>query len=119
MNKEVLTAAGVDYEDALARFLNNAALYERFLLKFPEDPSFPGLVEALAQGDTDAAFRCGHTLKGVVANLSLQSLFTAVTPLVEALRREDLDAARQQLPAVEASYTTLCAAIRQEAAAGV
>lgn len=112
MNRDLLLAAGIDYEDGLYRFMNNPQLYEKFIRHFLEDPTFGELRESLARADTELAFRAAHTLKGVAGNLSLRSLLTAVDPVVEALRSGDLSRARELLPPVEAAYDQLCAAIR-------
>ena len=72
--RAALVRAGVDVDGALERFMNNEGLLERFLKKFPADPNYGALKEALARGDADAAFRAAHTLKGVAANLSMATL---------------------------------------------
>ena len=40
MNKEVLLQNGIDYLEGVARFAGQAEIYEKFLKKFPEDPTF-------------------------------------------------------------------------------
>ena len=112
MDRELLRETGIDYEDGLARFMNNTQLYEKFLLRFLDDTTFPDLLAALDQGDADLAFRAAHTLKGVAGNLSLRGLLAAVEPLVEALRRQSLEEARTLLPQAEAAYGQTCAVIR-------
>ena len=41
--KDILKAAGVDYDGALSRFMGNEALLMRFLNKFLDDPNFLNL----------------------------------------------------------------------------
>lgn len=76
----------IDYRQGLSRFSGAETLYRKYLIKFPEDPTFAQLQSAMAAGDYGEAFRCAHTLKGITGNLSLTSLSDAVGDLVEQLR---------------------------------
>ena len=68
--------------------LSGAGMIRRFLLRFPQDPTFSSLCQAMREGDRAAAFRCAHTLKGVCANLGLDRLLDSSGRLTEALRAE-------------------------------
>lgn len=68
--------------------LPGAGMIRRFLLRFPQDPTFSSLCQAMREGDRAAAFRCAHTLKGVCANLGLDRLLDSSGRLTEALRAE-------------------------------
>ena len=46
--RERLCKAGIDVDGALARFMNNEALLLKFLFRFPADPNFAALEQALA-----------------------------------------------------------------------
>lgn len=109
--KQQLLAAGINVDSAMARFMNNAALLEKFLRRFPDDPNYAQLCQALEQGDVDAAFTAAHTLKGVAGNLSLDNLFAATSVVVESLRNQDLTAARQQMLQLQAAYTRVLDAL--------
>lgn len=74
-----------DYADAKNRLMNDK-LIERFILKFPDDPSMDALKEMVAAGDNAASFRAVHTLKGVAANLAFTKLFHDASELTEQLR---------------------------------
>jgi len=105
MDRNACMQAGIRYDEGLARFMGNAALYQTFLKKFPADPGFSALGDALRAGDAEAAFQAAHSLKGVSGNLSLNDLYENTIPLVEALRgRADLAKARALYPAVEEAY---------------
>ena len=54
--KECYEAIGADYEEVLRRLANEERV-ARFLLKFPGDESFAGLVKAVEESDYEAAFR--------------------------------------------------------------
>lgn len=112
MDRELLQKGGIDYEDGLARFMNNPQLYEKFIRHFLDDPTFHDLRDNLSGGDGELAFRAAHTLKGVAGNLSLRDLLAAVEPLVEALRAHSLAEARRLFPQVEEMYLLTCETIR-------
>lgn len=102
--KSALKESGVNLETALERFLGNEALLERFLRKFLEDKSFGEIITAMELNHSEDAFKAAHTLKGVAGNLSIDSVYHAVIPIVEALRNNDLNTARELLPELEKSY---------------
>lgn len=81
-----LRQAGMDPEEALERFMGSAALYERFLKRFPADESFQQIGPALEAGDWDAAVTAAHTLKGVAGNLGMTDLYRCCSQLVDHLR---------------------------------
>ncbi len=83
---ETLYEMGADVPGALNRFIDNAELYKKFLRKFPEDGSFPGLMANLSEDKVKDAFYFAHTLKGVAANLGFVNLTDVLHPVVEDLR---------------------------------
>ena len=85
--KEILTAAGIQADEALERLMGSEALLERFLKKFLQDKSYEELVSAIEGQELERAFRAAHTLKGVCGNLSLNRLGDLVKEQVELLRR--------------------------------
>lgn len=74
-----------DYSEAKNRLMNDR-LIDRFILKFPDDPSMGALRDMVEAGDNVAAFRAVHTLKGVAANLAFTQLFHDASNLTEQLR---------------------------------
>lgn len=111
MNRYKLTKAGVDVNKGLKRLDNNKEFYEELLVKFCEDTHFEKMVSAMNAGDAQEAFQCAHAVKGAAGNLSMTCLYTELVPLVDALRKNDLQQARQLLPAVEEAYTAAVSAI--------
>ena len=69
--------------------LPDTSLVEKFVRKFPEDPSYAQLKQALADDCLADAFRAVHTLKGVAANLSFEPLRRSASALTELLRHAD------------------------------
>lgn len=88
---EKLTGGGMNVNDALERFLGNEDLYIKFVKKFLDDPNYNDLICSLEKGDYDYAFKCAHTLKGVAANLGFEGILEPLVPLVENLRKNDID----------------------------
>lgn len=94
---EELKELNVNTEEALVRFMNNASLYERMLLKLPKNIEDLDVLSYIDSGDYNAAVTNAHTIKGVVGNLSLTPLYTAYTEIVNLLRAEKPQEARQIL----------------------
>lgn len=74
-----------DFQDACER-LFNPGMVDRFVRKFPSDPSMQQLRDAVKEGDIEAQFRAVHTLKSVAGVLSFTPLFKAAWALTEQLR---------------------------------
>lgn len=108
-----LKAAGVDTEGTLNRFCGNTALYEKFLLRFPEDENFGRIGPAFAAGDLEGALRAAHTLKGVSGNLGMVRLYEACTETVRLIRRGEAQAAAASYDVLAAAYMEVCAALSQ------
>ena len=104
---------GGDYARTEKR-LPSVGMIRRFLLRFPQDPTFASLCQAMREGDREAAFRCAHTLKGVCANLGLDRLLDSSGRLTEALRTaEDMpESAAELLEAVRRDYALTVGAIQ-------
>ena len=90
---ETYDKMGGDYKDVIGRFYS-ADLIQRFLKKFPDDPSYHNLCEAFAQNDVKAAFCAAHTLKGICQNLAIANLAQPLCTMTELLRAEQLEEAR-------------------------
>lgn len=101
MNRnDALRAYGVNLNEVMERFINDEALYYNCLNTFIDDPSFDGLHDVLLAKDYETAFYHAHTLKGVAGNLGLSPLLTAVSGIVEPLRKHDYSNLEQQYDAV-------------------
>ena len=59
-----LTAAGIQVEEALGRFMNNEMLFNRFLEKFADDANFIGSPEDYGRGRRQRRFRGRSHFKG-------------------------------------------------------
>lgn len=110
--KAKLRMAGVNLPSGVKRFLNNEALYEEFLLKFPSDVNIQILRQAFAAEEKTAAFHAAHTLLGVAANLSMEELYAALRPATEALRAGKINVAKSYMPSVEKAYISILDALK-------
>lgn len=89
-----------DYAQVIQR-LPSPALVERFIGKFLDDGSFSELTSAMAAGQTEAAFRAAHTLKGVSANLGFEQLRQSSSALTDFLRGKAEPVPAEALPLLE------------------
>ena len=85
--QEFYAVVGGDYNEAVGRMMGEAML-RRFLMKFPNDPSYAALKQAVENGDREEAFRAAHTIKGLCLNFSFGRLLASSEALTEALRHE-------------------------------
>lgn len=87
--REIFEAYGGDYEATMARFIKNENMYLKFLDMLFQDENLQKLGAGLEEQDLDKAFEAAHTLKGVVGNMGLTPLFSAVCEIVEPLRKRE------------------------------
>ena len=110
--QECYTALGGDYDEVLGR-LRSESLVQKFVLKFPADPSYDMLQTALAAQDWAEAFRGAHTIKGVCQNLAFTHLAQSSSALTEALRSGMSPEAPGLLEKVKADYQRTVSAIQE------
>lgn len=117
--KECYAALEGNYDDVLGR-LRSDRLVQKFVLKFLDDSSYGLLLDSLASGNIQEAFRAAHTIKGMCQNLAFTRLEKSSTALTEALRGGDAALAEKLLPAVKEDYSITCDAIKKfKAASGL
>ena len=76
--KEFLAKSGINLTDGLVYFSENERLYEKYLFRFLEEPTFPELFKAIEEDRIEDARRAAHSLKGITATLGFTSLNTSV-----------------------------------------
>lgn len=94
MDKEILLAANIDYENGKKRFAGNEVLYEKYLLKFKEDAHYEAVKAAFESENYEEMQKTAHTLKGVAGTLGLTDIYQNCADIVAALRSEN----REQIP---------------------
>ena len=83
--QECYEAFGGDYQEVISRLRTDERI-ARFLLRVVDDGSYQLLIDSIASGNVDEAFRAAHTLKGVCANLSITRFGNSSSALTEILR---------------------------------
>jgi HPt (histidine-containing phosphotransfer) domain-containing protein len=83
----------IDVDDALVRMCGNKKIYAMTLNMFLSSEELDKFDEALLKNDLSGAGGCIHTLKGVAGNLSLTELYNQSEPLIQKLKRGELDSA--------------------------
>lgn len=94
--KQFFDLSGGNYESAINRFLDESRI-KKFLKLFLLDDSYSNLLESIDKKDFKNAFRASHNLKGVVSNLSLDTLYTYASDICECLRYYNETFATQEL----------------------
>lgn len=113
MDREILESVGIDYAEAEERFSGSTELFEKFLEEMATMNVIASLQEALTDGDIINAFRVAHTLKGNFGNLSIKPLYEVVSPLVEALRSENMLEAQKLYIELEKEYVIVTEGIKK------
>lgn len=106
-----LEAAGVETSSALERFMNNDALFEKYLKKFTTNPTYAQLKDALEKKDCKACFEATHALKGNTGTLSLMPLYKLFCEQTDYFRAGDFDKGAAMAVAVDAEYKKMVTAI--------
>ena len=94
---------GADYAEVLER-LRDERLIRRYVLRFPDAPSYDALCRAMSGGRLEEAFLAAHTLKGITQSLGFGGLCASTSALTEALRNGARAEADRLLQSVTADY---------------
>lgn len=108
-----LSENGIDYLGGVERFGGNSAMFEKFVRRFPNDPHFDELQGHIKAQDADQAFRCAHTLKGVVGNLSFTDYFEAVSNLSDVLSENKMEEACTAMSSVKEAHDKVISALEE------
>lgn len=104
MEKEKLIKAKIDYENGKKRFAGKEDLYQKYLLKFKEDPHFAGAREAFFAKDYEMLLKETHALKGVAGTLGILTVYQASADIVTAIRAQEIDAIPDLYEILSSSY---------------
>ena len=83
---EKLKAIGIRPEEGVARCMGDENMYLNLVGYIIKDDKFDTLQSAIDSGDLDTAFEAAHSLKGVLGNLSLNTLYDPMVEITELLR---------------------------------
>ena len=84
---QLLRDIGVDEKATLERFGGMSELLKKFILKFPEDPTYGRLVNVIENGVLEDVEREVHTLKGLTANLGISGSNQICSECLDYLRQ--------------------------------
>lgn len=96
MTQELLDF-GIDYNEAMERFLHNEGLYLSMLKKLPEQFAKVSLLDLIRSGDIKTAALTAHTIKGVVGSFAVKPLFNSYSDLTALLREGKAEEAEKLL----------------------
>lgn len=95
-----LKTFGVNIDEALQRFMGNSALYEKMLNKLSDAVRDVQVLPCFEESDYVKALENAHTLKGVTGNLSVTPLYNGYTEIVNELRADNPEKAREILDSI-------------------
>ena len=101
---DMLKEAGINVKTAMNRFFDNEEMYFSFLHKFTEDGLMKKIKLYIEQNQVKDAFDAAHTLKGVCANLSIDSMNEVLNPMVEVLRTGSMEGLLSQYDKLDEVY---------------
>ena len=112
--QECYEAFGGNYEEVVSRLRTDERIL-KFLSRVVSDGSYQLLVDSIASGNVDEAFRAAHTLKGVCMNLSITKFAESSSTLTEFLREKRVinDELTPLLEQVKADYELTIGCIKQ------
>ncbi len=89
-----LKELGVNVDEGMKRFMNNADLYEKMLGRFLDTVKQSDVMSFIEAGNLEEAVSKAHNLKGVTGNLSITPLYKGYSEIVALLREGKPDDAR-------------------------
>ena len=112
--QECYAAFGGNYEEVVSRLRTDERI-ARFLQKVVTDGSYQLLIDSIASGNVDEAFRAAHTLKGICGNLSITRFGESSSALTEVLREKRVinDEVYSLLETVKVDYELTVNSIKQ------
>lgn len=105
------TSLHIDETAVMSRFGGSCAIFEKYLKRFPNDPSWNSLAEAVQKDDFSGIETAAHTLKGVSANFGFHGLTQACSDLVSAVRTNAYDRIPEAFSRAKTEYETITATI--------
>lgn len=106
-----LTNSNIDTKGAINRFAGNVDLFEKFIFKFPDDPTFVNIKPSFDSLNYQEALNAVHTLKGLSGNLGMTRLYNACSNTTLLLRAGKNKEAAASYSEIETSYNEIISII--------
>lgn len=94
---EDLKTLGVNVDEGLERMMGNSSLYERMLVKFIKVVNDLEINPDFDNSDCAEMIEKTHTIKGASGNLSITPIYEAYSEIVDLLRSDKPDEAKEVL----------------------
>lgn len=89
---DTLREFGADVDEGLERCMGDEEFYLELIPDALTESYYTSIENLINEKDLSQAFEVAHSLKGIVANLSLTPIHTPVSEITEGLRNgEDID----------------------------
>ncbi len=111
-NKKALEEAGINIDVLYKRFMGDDVLIGSYLMKFARNSNFKKLQEAILENNTKEAFIVAHTIKGLCAELYIETLEGIICKLSYLLKCGDIEPARGIMPEIACKYEVLSKTIK-------
>ena len=102
--KQLLTDNGVDTASGLECFMGIEKMYEKYLLKFLEDPTFSALFNAVDKQEREAARIAAHSLKSITGTLGLTNLHQGVKAVELDFKEGRWEDGIERIPEIKEEY---------------
>ena len=104
---------GIEYEELMGRFANNASMANRFLKAFLNDQTFIQLQQHYTNHDQEELMKDIHTLKGLSGNLSMMQLYHITNTWLCDLRSNNLQTSEQSYQQCLKEYTNITQGLKE------
>lgn len=106
--REELKKHGIDIERGVKRFSGKRALYIKYLKEFTKDESMQEIKSCMEAEDYQLVQKKVHALKGIVGNLSIDVLYDNSCQMMEALKQENIEKAKELFQQMSQIYIQVC-----------
>ena len=92
-----LTELGINYEEAMNRFMGNESLYGSLVPRVVEEIENNPVLCYMERQDWDTALKNAHMLKGATGNLSMTPLYEGYAKVVSLIRENRMEESKERL----------------------
>lgn len=106
--REELKKHGIDIERGIKRFSGKRVLYIKYLKEFIKDENMQEIKSCMEAEDYQLVQKKVHALKGIVGNLSIDVLYDNSCQMMEALKQENIEKAKELFQQMSQIYIQVC-----------